>query len=392
MRERKKIVLFANKLESGGVEVSLVNFINKLIEDKRDIDITLVLLKSEGIYLENLKEKCNIIEFPIKDKIYIETLDKKINNIKFIKGISDKLKFLYMKLLSVISRETYYKKILEKAQNLDEEYNLAIDFHGYGYFGTCYAIDKVDAENKILFIHDENIEWVENIKYWLKFYDKFYCVSESCEEILKQKYSEVIGKTEIFHNIINQKEIIEKSLENIDVSMTHESINLLTIGRLEYQKGYDLLINISKELRKEEICFRWYVIGTGSEKEKIEKWINENNLQKEIILLGMKKNPYPYLKACDIYVQPSRHEGYGIAIAEARCLNKPIVATKIKCIEEQIINNKTGILCEFNKDIFIKEIKRLIQNENYRKLFSENLRKDRIKTKNDIDKIYELLD
>lgn len=392
MKERKKIVLFADKLESGGVEVSLVNFINKVIEDKRNIDITLVLLKAKGIYLENLEKKCNIIEIPIKDKIYIETLDKRFNNIKCIKGISNKLKFIYMKLLRVISRERYYKRILEKTQNLDEQYDLAIDFHGYGYLGTCYAIDKVDAKNKILFIHDENIKWVEKIKHWLKFYDKFYCVSESCAEILKQEYSEVTGKTEIFHNIINQKEIIEKSLESIDITMTHESINLLTIGRLEYQKGYDLLIDICKELRKEEICFRWYVIGTGSEKEKIEKWINENNLQQEIILLGMKKNPYPYLKACDIYVQPSRHEGYGIAIAEARCLNKPIVATNIKCIEEQIINNKTGVLCEFNKDVFIKEIKKLIQNEDYRKLFSENLKKDRIKTKNDIDKIYELLD
>lgn len=392
MKERKKIVIFANKLESGGVEVSLVNFINKIISDKKDIDITLVLIKRQGIYLDNLKEKCTIIEVPIEDEIYIEVLDKKINNIKYIKGIKNKSRFLYMKLLSRINKENYYKKILKKTKNLEEEYNLAIDFHSYGYFGTSYVVEKITAKNKILFIHDENIKFLKNVRQWIYDYDKYFCVSGSCAKILKSKYIKTAGKIEIFHNIINEKEIIEKSLEKIDQKVNCSEINLLTIGRLEHQKGYDLLVEIARKLKKENIKFIWYIIGTGSQKNKIERWIKKSNLENNVILLGMKKNPYPYLRACDIYVQPSRHEGYGIAIAEARCLKKAIVATKIECIEEQIINDRTGILCEFDSDKFCDSIKNLIYNKKYRNVLSTNLNENKFQIKNDIIKIYDLLD
>lgn len=388
----KNILILSDKLNSGGVEVALINFIKKISEDNKDINITLMLKKAEGVYLDELKNICKIVEIPMNNCIYKQILDIKLKNIKDIKLLKSKFKLIYIKLLHKVNCTTYYTKILSECIKTQETYDLAIDFHGYGYIGTCYIAERVNADKKILFIHDENIKWVKDIKNWLKFYDKFYCVSESCIEILEKRYSEVVNKTEIFHNIIYEKEIIEKSVQKIDENISHEFINILTIGRLEHQKGYDLLVDICKELKKQYVRFRWYIIGTGREKLKIQKWINENNLRNEIILLGMKKNPYPYLRLCDIYVQPSRHEGYGIAIAEARCLNKPIVATNIKCIEEQIVNNKTGILCEFNKDEFFKAIKKLIEDINYRRLFSENLKKIKIKTTNDINKIYNLLD
>ena len=161
----------------------------------------------------------------------------------------------------------------------------------------------------------------------------------------------------------------------------------MTIGRLEYQKGYDLLIDIAKELDKSQ--FTWYIIGTGGLYHKIQEKIIESGLQDNIILLGMKLNPYPYLKQCDIYIQPSRHEGYGIAIAEARCLNKPIIATNLACIREQIKDKETGVLCEFNKNDFVNNIRELVNSKEKRKFYESNLKEEGFKDNNDIKKIVE---
>ena len=103
----------------------------------------------------------------------------------------------------------------------------------------------------------------------------------------------------------------------------------------------------------------------------------------------MKINPYPYMKLSDIYVQPSRHEGYGIAIAEARCLNKPIIATNLECIREQITDNITGKLCEFNEEDFANSITELILNDSKRKYYQDNLKKEGFKNNNDIIKLLE---
>ena len=377
-----KIFIMAKKMESGGTEVALINLLNELVKIE-NISITLGLLKKEGIYLNSIPEKVEVIEvLSEKQMQYFELLN--LSN-KSFKEIIDVFKF---KAMSKISLENQYERLLKKTRTIEEEFDIAIDFHGYGYFGTSYVLKKVKAKKKFTFVHDEKIVWIKAVKRYLDNYDKIYCVSNACMQRVLEKYPKYEKKLDTFRNIIDKEKIIRLSKEKIK-EMNEKETKLLTVGRLERQKGYDLLIKIAQLLKENDYKFKWYIIGGGSLYETIKDEIEKNNLSNEVYLLGVKKNPYPYFKKADIYIQPSRHEGYGLAIAEARILNKPIIATKLDCVSEQINNKENGLLCEFNADIFYDNIVYLINNENIKNKLIENLKMQNIKEDNDIYKLLE---
>ena len=374
----KNILIVANKMNMGGTEVSLLNTIKEL--KKKNVKITLALLKKEGIYLEKVPKDIKIIEIlnEKQNKLFEKT------NFKRILMIFN-FKFIFMKILKKINPVKMYIKLLKEIEENNENYDIAIDFHGYGYFGTAYVIEKVRANKKIMFIHDEKIDCLKNVENWIDRFDKIFCVSKSCINIVKKRYAFLENKLDEFHNIIDEGKIDKLSMKKIE--KLSDKINLLTIGRLEYQKGYDLLVNIAEKL--DRLKYTWYIIGAGSLSEEIKKSIIEKNLQENVIMLGMKTNPYPYIKNTDIYIQTSRHEGYGIAIAEARYFNKPIIATKLDCIKEQIEDGETGVLCKFVEDEFVNAINDLISNPDKRERLSNNLRKNGFKDKNEINKLLE---
>lgn len=379
----KSIIILSKMLESGGVEVSLINFINELKKDP-NLKLKLLLLREKGVYIDKFKNLIEIDTIKFDNEAYNPTI-----GFKELKRLKDKMIRVFIKLNTKISLNKANKIRLRHSKKYNEKVDLVIDFHGYGYLGTMYAAEKIEAKKKITFIHDENIFWMDRIKEYMCDYDKFFAVSNSCLEITKKQYPEITEKLTVFHNILNKNEIIKKSKETIE--KLENKFKILTIGRLEFQKGYDILIDIAKKIKDENIDFIWYIIGNGSLKNEIHESIIKNGMEKNIILLGMKDNPYPYIKQCDIYVQPSRHEGYGIAIAEARILCKPIIATKINSIAEQINNKNTGILCELNSNLFKKEIIELYTNKQKRDFLINNLMINNREEFNDISKIYDLL-
>lgn len=375
----KDIIIIAKKMELGGTEVSLLNTIYEL--EKYDVKITLALMEKQGILLDKIPKNVEVIEILNHDQ------NKYFEKISFNYNLKVFIKVFFAKLLKKINISKFYDWLLKKVKNNDsKEYDLAIDYHGYGYFGTPYTIEKIKAKKKVTFIHDEKIEWINKVQKWIGKFDRIYCVSKACKGDVQRLFPKLDKKLDIYRNIIDKNKILALSKYKIE-NLPKNKIKLLTIGRLEYQKGYDMLIKVANNLDKNK--FMWYIIGDGSLKTIIQNDIKKIGLENNIIMLGTQTNPYPYLRQADIYVQPSRHEGYGIAIAEARCLNKPIVATNLDCINEQIENGITGILCEFNEQEFTENIKKLINNENLRKSLSNNLKKMESFGDNDIKKLLE---
>ena len=153
-------------------------------------------------------------------------------------------------------------------------------------------------------------------------------------------------------------------------------IKLLTVGRFTEQKGFDIAVKVCDDLRKKGLQFCWYFIGWGPEESKLKEMIVEKQLQDYAVILGEKKNPNPFIKQCDIYIQPSRHEAWGLVVHEARILHKPIICTHFAGSDEQIQDGETGYIVSI-EDIekLSKKISDLITNEEDRKRLSNNLMK-----------------
>ena len=234
----------------------------------------------------------------------------------------------------------------------------------------------------------------KKIKYNITFKKLNYLitVSEECESILKSEVPEEKNKIKLIYNIVSKKAIETLAQEKLDEDeMPKDKINILSIGRLHEQKGFDMAIEACKILIDKGYTVCWSIIGEGVEREKLELLIEKNNLKESFKLLGLKSNPYKYIKACDIYAQPSRYEGKSVAIDEVKILCKPIVVTNFSTVYDQIENNVTGIISKMNSNGICNGIEELLINHKLKNKIVMNLNSLQLGNEDEIKKIYELL-
>ena len=388
----KKILIGIPYLNSGGVEVSLIRFLK---EFSRDNKIDLLMLKKEGMYLKDVPSNVNIIETQYDNDIY--SFEKQLKDIKNIKGLKKKITFLIyrLKLKKALVKDdwdSYYKFFLKHVKSIHENYDLAIDFHGYGHFMTSIIAEKVNANKKAFWIHDEKNEWINKIKYWLDAYDKVYCVGKACKNSLLKNFPVLKKKTDIFYNLTDYENIRKKALEKKEFNFNKAKLNIVTVGRLEWQKAYDIAVLIAKELKERNIDFNWYVFGDGHMRGEIEDLIKSNSLENCFKLVGIKKNVFPYVKDADMFVLPSRHEGYCLATLEAKILDQIIIATDILSNREQINDGENGFLCKLDPKEFASKIIEVYNDKNLIKKIKKNLSKENFDYSSQFDKLYKLME
>ena len=386
---KKKIAIVTKKMILGGIEKALLSMLSEINKDKYDITL---FLEEKGGELEESIPSWVKIEYIFDDcKSIRENIVISLKKFK----IRDAIKFIYSGIRIYILKDEYkiYKDRCSILSKRKEKYDIAISYHNPINLSTIYVIDKLNADKKVMWIHtdinknDKNFNYLE--KYYYK-YDKVFAVSPGGYKAFIDKYPDLKNKTEVFLNRIVKSEIIRK-IDNKNYYDAFEGIKLLTVGRICYPKAIDLIPEISKKLKDDGYKFRWYCVGWG-EVEKIKELIKKYDVEDCFILLGSSKNPYNYMKNCDIYVQPSRYEGYVTTITEAKCFERPIVSTNIEGIKEQIVNEKTGILVECSVDELYGGVKKLLDDESLRNKLSVNLSKENIDTRNEINKLYRLID
>src|SRR5690606_31016288 len=154
-----------------------------------------------------------------------------------------------------------------------------------------------------------------------------------------------------------------KMADLYQTNFNKNEFNLLTVSRLDSgMKGMDIMVETCKTLRDNGVKFHWYVLGSGRFKEDMELYIEKYQLGKYITLIGTVLNPYPYFKAADLYVQTSRHEGFGRAIAEARMLNTPVVTTRFDTVFAQMVDGKNGLVTDMSANAVSEAIVRMMQD------------------------------
>jgi glycosyltransferase involved in cell wall biosynthesis len=171
------------------------------------------------------------------------------------------------------------------------------------------------------------------------------------------------------------------------------TITIVTTGRLALPKNHILAVKAAKILRDKGVDFKWLFIGEGSERPKIENLIKEYALSDQVILFGMRSNPYPFMARCDVYVQTSSFEGFGLTIAEAKILGKPVVSTNFDVVHDQLKHGENGLIAEMTPESVAENIIHLLEDDNLRNQIVANVKREKNTTFiSEVEKVEKLLD
>ena len=393
---KKRVLFVIDSLHSGGAEKSLVSLLN--LFDYENYEVDLLTFKEGGLYASLLPKNVILINVPdIFNRMKVSILDLiKRKDFKFaLWRVNTSITLRYKAKVTKIKHgaQLMWTRLNNVIPKLEKEYDIAIAY-SQGT-PTYYVVEKVVAKKKLCWVNIDYRFAGYNREFDFKYYEKFnniVAVSNMCTDVLKDVFPEFKDKIITIYDIISENLINNMASEGKGFVDNYKGIRILTIGRLVYQKGYEYAIEAAKYLKDKNIDFIWYVIGEGNLRKKKKKMVIEYNLQDNFKFLGIFTNPYPFIRECDIYCQPSRFEGFGLAIAEARILNKPIVATNFDIVYDQIRDGENGLISEMNGYSVSKNIERLIEEKNLKREIINNMRMEQVGTEDEIKKVLKLLE
>ena len=394
----KNVLISTFDMEIGGVERSLINMLSEF--DYKNNNVDLMLYSHSGDFLSLLPKGFNLLPEIKEYKTFRQGIGQVFKNgfygigcgrvlakvISLIKGKMNKsseIGYYQMQLM--------WKYAIKYLPKMEKNYDVAISYLWPHYF----IAEKVNAKKKIAWIHTDysviEVDKEEDLKIWNKF-DYIVSISESCTKAFLKKYPELKEKIVLVENINSQKVVTKQANENItDYIFDKSNFNLVTTGRLCYQKGFDNAINALRILHdKGYKNIKWYVIGYGGDEEKLKDLIKENKLEDSFILLGKKINPYPYMKVCDVYVQPSRYEGKAVTVVEAQILSKPVLITNYPTAKSQVKEGYDGVICDLSVEGIANAVESLINSKQTLKELSQNCMKNNYSNKDELEKLYNL--
>lgn len=332
----KKLLFSAYDLGIGGIENALINLLNALIE--KEYAITLVLEHKRGEFLAKLDQRIQVITYTpseFKNPIIRKTIN-----------LGKRIRFILR----------YY-----------HQFDFAGAFTTYSRM-SCF-VARVASKNNALWGHADylslyygNIEEVKaffNVLHYEKFKNIIF-VSEKSKESFIDIFPQMKERTIYCNNLINIENVKKLAQEQIEIK--RENVyTFVNIGRHdERQKRLSRLIEAASRLKKEQINFRIIMIGNGPDTKKYEEMIKERELEKEILLLGSRKNPYPYIKIADAVILTSDYEGYPVIFLESFILQKPILTTDISDAKK-VIAGKYGEVVKKDTKAIYEKMKHWIQ-------------------------------
>lgn len=376
MSNKTKLLFVIPSLGAGGAEKSLVNLLVELDYTKYEVD--LFLIAKNGMFQQLVPTEVNILETPPLLETFALSPLKSFAHF-FIKG---KWSLIYHKLMLILNNR------LIKDTNLAEQKNWKHFKHFIPHFTKTYdaaigylektsnyiVADRTNAKKKIGWIHTDYIKMglIREIDaVYFRRLNTIVGVSEECVVGLLSVFPNFSDKFVVVENITSSKQILKLAEEQPPPSFQKPYI--ASVGRLCEPKNFSLAIKTCKLLKSKGVHLQWLVIGEGELRMQLEQQIKEAGLGNDFILLGLKANPYPYIKNAFIYCQPSLFEGKSIAIDEAKLLCKPIVVTNFSTVYDQITDGQTGLISEMNPEALAKNIERLVIDTSLRNQLMVNL-------------------
>lgn len=379
----KKLLFIINTLGCGGAERAMLNLFGAL--DSEEYEISLFVLTGQGELIRELPENVRLLNKHYKETSVLTKKGRRLLMLSVLKaGIGKGLFFRRAPYLiknylnmrrngKILPDKLFWRLLSDGAPCINKEYDLAVAYLEGG--ATYYAADRVKAKKKAAFVHIDYEKAGYSRDLDLNCYEKFdriFTVSDEVKEHFLRVYPECEEKTSVFNNIINQERIRKMAEQGEVFDDGFKGIRILTVGRLTYQKRYDIAIRAMALLKeKSGMPVRWYVLGEGELHKELEQQIKAAGLQNDFILMGVKENPYPYYKGCDFYVHATEYEGKSIAIQEAQTLGKAILATDCSGNREQLEDGVDGRLCALSPEEISEQLLNMINNPEMCKSFGE---------------------
>ncbi|PYZ95078.1 glycosyl transferase [Salipaludibacillus keqinensis] len=388
----KKLLFIIDSLCIGGAEKSLVTLLNQIDFQKYQID--LMILSGKGDLINLLPKQVNLIQPP---KYFQFLKERKGSNKQFLFKCyriktSVNLRLNNLKSKPLHTEQVVYANIKRLIKPLSKVYDVAIAY-SQG-MPTYYVSDKISARKKLAWVNTDYVNTLYDKELDFESYkkiDRIVTVSNNTNNSMANLRPEYKYKTHLIKDIIDPAIIIKLANKFIVPEYGHSELNILSVGRLDKVKSYDKAVKVAKLLSDKSVKFKWFIIGEGPDRQRIEKYINDYKLNENIKLLGKKSNPYPYMKHCDIYVQTSIKEGFGLTICEAKILKRPIVCTNFPTAKEIINNEIDGLIVEHNIESIFTGVLRFIEDSNFAMNINDNLiRQKPYSSIDQIEKFYAL--
>ena len=370
----KNILFVINTLGYGGAERAMLDLFAALEPEK--YKISLFVLTGQGELSRELPAYVHLLNKNYRDVSVLtkegrKLLMKRVLRAGIGKGGFFRRAFYLAKNIrnmwksgKILPDKLCWRILSDGAPVLKRKYDLAVAYLEGG--ATYYVADHVNAKKKAAFVHIDYGKAGYTRELDLDCYSKFdriFAVSDEVREHFLEVYPEYERKVSVFHNMVNQERIRRMSDNGKGFEDDFQGFRILTIGRLTQQKRYDIAIQAMALLKEKcSVPVRWYVLGEGDLRESLEQQIKAAHLEKDFILLGVKSNPFPYYRECDLYVHATGFEGKSIAIQEAQTLGKPILATDCSGNREQIVQDVDGRMCPLDPESISSEILWMIEH------------------------------
>ena len=399
---KPRIFIAMHYMEIGGAETALVGLLNAL--DPARVDVDLFLYDHRGEMMQFIPEWINLLpqipKYSVLERPIVELVKRGFWGIaagrlwaKYISKVAYKRSGSKLENNGGLDKMSKCTTPLLPKINQSVTYDLAISFL------TPHRIvaEKVKAKKKIAWIHtDYTRVWVDaedELKVWQK-YDYVASISGDVTNTFLQVFPSLAPKIVEIENILSPTFVRKRAeLQNVDKEIRHEgTITLLSVGRFSDAKNYDNVPDICKRLINEtKLNIKWYIIGYGGDEALIRKKIKEAGMEEHVILLGKRSNPYPYIKACDIYVQPSRYEGKSVTVREAQMLCKPVVVTNYPTAPSQIRSGIDGVIVPMDNEGCANGLAEVICDKPLQERIIAHLKTHDYGNESEVEKIYTLI-
>ena len=396
----KNIAIIHSNMEIGGAETSLIGLLQSL--DYSKVSVTLFLYETTGSMLSFVPKQVAVKPAGEEYEALVSPIKTAIRKGYFLIAASRLLakavcaaknKFRHYTDFGYIVKQRSHYYALPFLPQLDGEYDLAISFNDPHFILN----KKIKAKKKLGWFHTDFSRITTDSKLEEKMWstlDSVITVSEQCKKAFDEKHPTLQNKSIVIENILSQA-FVEKRAEEFTVDEMKKEAGetvLLSVGRFSKAKNFDNVPEICSLLRQQGLNVKWYLVGYGGDEELIKSKIAEAGMQEYVIVLGKKENPYPYIKACDVYVQPSRYEGKAVTVREAQILNKPVVITAFETSASQLTDGFDGVIVPMDNEGCANGIAAVLRNRELQQKLIGNTKKTDYTNSAEIEKLYRMVE